>query len=321
MSRKSAWIISAATLIACLPIRLYQIFCLSDRRTGFYTDGGTSTVVLACVLAIGAVLTIVMSLRDPEAPKTYTPVRSILLAVFSLLAGLGLAVASVVSLAVDAGRNYIMYMILSAFGILAGVVLIFFAYDFATGQNHFEKHPLPSLFPTLWGCTCLVALFLEYVAVVNIADNIYNIITVIFLLLFFFAQAKILSGAERAKSGRMAYVFGIPAALFSLLTGIADTAAMVGTSGPEGVFPAGLHIVTVVLAVYILVFLVMFRRTARQPIPEPAPEETEQPSPEEPIRMSQWKSCVDLLEREYHSEIRFREKAESPFPAAETGEI
>ncbi|WP_457943205.1 hypothetical protein [Caproiciproducens sp. LBM24188] len=324
MNRKSAWIISAAALIACLPIRLYQIFCLSDQGTGFYTDGGTSTWILVSVLAIGVILTVVMSLCDREAPKSYSPIRSIPLAVFGVLSGIGLVGQSFISLAADAGRNHIMYMILFVLGILAGVVLIFFAYDFATGQNHFERNPLPSLFPTLWSCACLVALFLEYVAVVNIADNIYNIITVIFLLLFFFAQAKLLSGVEREKSGRMAYVFGIPAALLCLLTGVADTAALAGTIGrPEGTFPTGLHIVTIVFAVYILVFLAAFRRAAakEKEVPASQPVVDELVPSEEPMMMSQWKNCVDLLEKEYHSEIRFREKTESPFAAAETDEI
>jgi hypothetical protein len=318
MNRRNAYIAALVALIACLPIRLYQIFSLSDRGTGFYTDGGVTTGILSVVLAAGVLVAMFLCYRDSGAPRTYSPIHSIPTAVLGILTGLGMITEAFVSFAADAGQDHIMYMILAVFGILAGAVLILTAYDFATQQNHLERHPLLALVPPLWGCVCLVTLFITYVSVVNIADNIYNTFTVIFLLLFLFTQSKILSGVEREKSGRLIYVFGVPAALLGLVSGISDGAAFLSGTGPEGAFPTGLHLVVFLLAVYILTFLSAFHRMPVSEAAEPqaAVEESvqsEQAGSEPPVMMSEWKSCAEFLAEEYHSGIIFQEKSPSPF--------
>lgn len=314
MSRRSAWVAAAIALIVCLPIRLYQIFSLSDHGTGFYTDKGLTTGILTAVLVLGVVLAALMSYLDRSAPKAYSSLHSIPTAVFGIMTGLGLVAQSFVSFAADVNLNRIMYMILALFGILTGVVLMLTAYDFAAQQNHLEHHPLLALIPPLWGCVCLITLFITYVSLVNIVDNILNTFTAIFLLLFLFYQAKILSGVDREKSGRMIYVFGLPAVILTLLTGIADTAALFAEP-QEGVFPAGLHIVTIVFALYIISFLVAYRRLpdAQEPQAGEEPVKSEAEEPEQPAMLSEWKDCFEFLAKEYHSEVKFTERAISPF--------
>ncbi len=317
MNRKSAWIVLAISVLAALPVRLYQIFFLADKNTGFYTDGGTTTGIISICLAVGALLIIVLCALDRKAPQQYRAARSIPTAVLSVLAGLGLVAESLISLATEHGQNYFMYMILSLFGILTGAVLIFTAYDFAVGQNDFARFPLLALVPTLWGCVCLVALFITCVPVVNVSENIYDAFTVIFILLFLFTQAKMFAGVEDVKSSRMIYVFGIPAILFGLVTGISGTAMLLSGVSQAGTFPAGLHLVNFLLALYFGSFLFALRRQPE--VLQPDLSEQNEPlsfpeqEPGEPPTMMEWKNCGEFLAKQYRSEEIFTERLPSPY--------
>ena len=61
-------------------------------------------------------------------------------------------------------------------------------------------HPLIALLPAVWGCICLVLLFISYTAVVNVSENVYDMFSVVLLLLFLFAQAKLFAGVDSVKT-------------------------------------------------------------------------------------------------------------------------
>ena len=86
--------------------------------------------------------------------------------------------------------NQTMYFVLSGAGALAGIMILMEGFSFITGSGVFRRHPLAALIPPLWGCVWLVTLFIAYTSVVNVSENIYDTLTVIFLLLFLFAQAR-----------------------------------------------------------------------------------------------------------------------------------
>lgn len=319
MSKKSAWIILAAMLVVTLPARLSQILFYMDRKTGFYSDGGVLTAVVSAGLAVGAIAVAVLCYTDRGRPKSYQPIRSIPAAVLGILAGLGLVIESVFGLMDgSSGQIHFMYMILSVFGILTGIVFMLTAYDFSVGENRFGKYPILALVPPVWGCVSLVALFITYVAVANVSENIYNTFTVIFILLFLFAQAKLLAGVENQRSSRLIYVFGMPAILLSLVTGISGAVSYFIGANPVGYFPVGLHFVNVLLALYIFAFLLAVRKL---PDEEPAGEEqeirssevTSEPSEVRPPELIEPEKCLELLAREYKSAEQFSEQTPSPF--------
>ncbi len=317
MNRKSAWIVFAVALLIALPTRLYQIFFLADQNTGFYTDGGNTTGIISGCLAAGILLMAAMCFLDRRTLKVYRPIRSISAAVLGIMAGLGLVVESLFNLAAAGEQNHFMYMILSLFGILAGAVLILTAYDFATEQNHFARYPLLALIPPLWGCVCLIALFITYVAVVNVSENIYDSFTVIFLLLFLFTQAKMLAGVNDEKSSRLIYVFGLPAILLSFFTGISGAVTLFSGVGQVASFPAGMHLVNILMALYVFAFLLSLRRLpdVEQPdLPEAVqPQDTPAEEPVQPPTLIEWKNCWEFLNKAYQSEEKFIERSASPF--------
>ncbi len=317
MKIRNAWIVFAVTLLVTLPTRIYQILFLVDQDTGFYTDGNKTTAIISIGLVVGVVLMIVICAMD-KRQRTYSPIRSIPTAVLCALTGLGVIFQYVLSsLSGNEHKNQIAYTILSIVGILAGVILILTAYNFAIGQNIFAKIPLLSLVPSLWGCACLITLFITYVSVVNISENIYDTFTVIFVLLFLFAQAKVFAGIDAQKSGKMLYVFGLPAVLMALVTGVPSAVLLFSGMSRTSSFPVGLHMVNILLALYMIAFLMAVFRlpgiAAKQEDLTEKAEVNKADTDVQPDAVPKQESCLEFLQKAYLSEEKFTERVKSPF--------
>ena len=327
MNNKNAWIVFTVALLITLPTRIYQVLFLVDQDTGFYTDGIRTTAFVSAGLAAGGLLLIAMCFMDKSEKPRYSPIRSIPAAVVCALAGLGLILQYAAGLfTAAASQNLIPAIILALIGIGAGAVFILTAYHFATGSNTFQEHPLLALIPSVWGCASLVSLFITYVAVVNVSENIYDTFTVIFLLLFLFAQAKMFARIDDEKSGKLIYMFGFPAALLSLVTGIPGTVMVLGNISHTSTFPAGLYPVNVLLALYVILFMVHYSHLKADK-PEAADEsldtepkveaavieDSEDMAGEQPAGAPKQESCLEFLGKAYNSREQFFEGVKSPF--------
>jgi hypothetical protein len=325
MKIKNAWIVFAVTLLITLPLRLYQICFLSEEGTGFYTDGIRTTAIISSVLAVGAALMIMMSAMDRRSRAPYSPIRSIPAAAFGILTGVGVIAGCVTTLfGIESLQSQLAYTALTVLGVFAGIVLILAGSNFAAGKNTFENQPLLALVPSVWGCACLVAMFIRFVAVVNVAENIYDTFTVIFILLFLFHQAKLLARIDDEKSGKMIYMFGIPAALMALLTGISGTVKQVVHVTRQGLFPSGFYPANILFALYILFFLAAVSKNSvvrvsadiqefvREPAQTAEGGAAEGGTEEENAALPQ-ESCVEYLTRIYGSDICFFNHTNSPF--------
>jgi len=157
------------------------------------------------------------------------------------------------------------------------------------------------------------------VSVVNISENIYDTFTVIFLLLFLFSQAKMLSGIEIEKSVKRVYMFGIPAVLMALVTGIPGTVVLLSGLSRTSSFPVGLHIVNILFALYIISFLTIVSR-----LPAVVPKEVDFAQKDEDektitesdvqlIEAPKPEDCLAYLQKAYLSEEKFTDRVKSPF--------
>lgn len=257
MKRKYAWVVLIASLVVLLPLRLYESLVMLEPKTGFYTDGGRLSAITAVVAAAAVVLAAFTGYRgEPFFKDGRRPMKSISTAVAAAVAGVVLAFVSVGGLvAAPSGDGAVLYRIFSAAGIAAGAVFLTEAYGFATGAMVLERYPLAMLLPSVWGCLGLMVLFVQFSAAVNTLNNAYYTCTVIFLLLFLFSQAKLFTGIDSEKSGRMIYLSGVPAVILALATSVPGIVLFAQGEAEGGFLMAGLHIVNLLLAVYAAVFL------------------------------------------------------------------
>ncbi|MCI1966263.1 MAG: hypothetical protein LKJ17_09075 [Oscillospiraceae bacterium] len=322
---KRSWIAFWITLALVLPIRIYAMLRYLNAQTGFYSDGGRVVGAASAVLAAGILLTVLFAART-EVPKiSAKPLKSIPVAVCGAIAGAFVLVQSAVG--IGAGfltEGQIFYRIFSYAGILAGVVLLLTAYDFAAGLRTVASRPLVALIPSVWGCIFLVVLFIAYSAAVNLVEDVYHTFTVVFLLLFLFVQAKLLTGIESEKAGKMIFMVGLPAALLMLVTGVPSCIQYFSMGETAGFVSIGLHMANIVLAFYIIAFLFAVHSddspAKTEPSAEPAVSrelqqqektgETVATAPKEEISLS---ACVGFLSKSCGSGKKFVGGGSSPF--------
>ncbi|MFU0831365.1 MAG: YndJ-like protein [Oscillospiraceae bacterium] len=253
---KRAWITFWTTLILVLPIRIYAVLRYLDPETGFYSDSNRMVGIASLLLFVGIIVTAYFASRNAVSEIGTEPLKNVTTAVLGAFAGVFVIVQSIVGLGTEFLEvGQIFYKIFSVTGILAGAVLMLIAYDFATGSRIVGNRPFLALVPSVWGCFFLVILFITYSAIVNLPENVYHTFTVVFLLLFLFTQAKLLTGIESTKSGKMIYMVGFPAALLALMTGVPSCIQFFSAGKTAGIVSIGMHMANIILAFYILAFL------------------------------------------------------------------
>lgn len=297
---KRAWIAFWVTAAVLVPARVWAMFRFADPSSGFYTDGGRAAGVLSLFLALGVAAAVFLSFRGPApALAPGAPMRSVPSAVSAALAGVALAAQSVASLAVPSAGEDVPERIFAAFGILAAAAFLAAAYGFAAGAETLRRAPLLALLPSVWGCFCLVMLFIRYAATVNRLENLYHTCTVVLLLLFLFSQAKLLTGIHGEKSGRQVFGYGFAAAATVLATAVPNLALYFSGREMPGAFPVGLHLLNLFLAAYILCFLAAAGKETNVLTPAeadaPAPGPREEAPREEKTEQDVLKECADFL--------------------------
>lgn len=318
---KRAWAVLLVTLVVVLPARLYAVLNFVDLKTGFYNDGGKFAGIVAGVTVLGVVL--VMAFGRRKLPKyQHAPLRSIPTAVLAALSGVFVAGESLVNLAGPDGLT-VMNGLLALFGICAAASFLAAAYDFATGETVLRQHPLVALLEPLWGCLCLVSLFVSYGSKVTSFESIYHTFTVALMVLFLFSQTKLLSGVDEEGGVKVVFSYGFAAVIVALTDAVPSLAFYYANRVTLGIFPTGLHLANIFLSVYILVFLAEEgRRRVSAPmvaiVPEPsgsnAPAEYEKQPQEKQDAEAQAETesdplpvYLDFLQKAYQCEDKFVE--------------
>lgn len=272
---KLAWIVFFITLLIALPFRFYQLFFRMDQKNTFYTDGGLSSIIMFSLFAVSLVIVIIMFLGVKNAPNEYKPIKNILLALVCALTGVGIIFhsfwslihpqtyteefsISIIGSAASSGVLQTMQMVLSIFGILAGLIVLITAFNFFAGINIYRNFPVVALIPSLWGCVSLAVLFVTNTGVVNAAENANDMFTVIFTLLFLYIQSRIFAGVDVSKSAKMIYIVGYTGILFAVITSVPGILFYLNGMTTVGSFDFSFHILNLCLAVYMLVFLRVF---------------------------------------------------------------
>ena len=319
---KRVWIALAAVLAVILPARLYTVMVLAEARTGLYALADEGKVFAVAIASACGVLLVMALSAGRKTELSPLPLQSVGTALLAALTGLFTAGQSLAALTVSSGEgNRGMEIVLSLFGFLAAAAFLAAAYDFASGSGLLRRHPLLGLLPSIWGCLGLISLFINYAATVNRLENVYNTFTVALLLLFLFSQAKFMAGMETRKSGRRVLLFGPAAAVMAFLTAVPDCVRYFSGKAPVGLFPVGIHLLCIVMAVYILVYLaVVLRLSKTAPVvkvaaaTETAPAETQENPKEEDSGQGGpdlLQVCADFLKNSYHASEKFVEIREN----------
>ena len=110
-----------------------------------------------------------------------------------------------------------------------------------------------------------MALFLSYSGTVNTADNVYDTFSVVFLLLFFFAYAKLHAGIEPARSGRAAVRYGLISVWLAAITVVPEVVLTVMGRPVLTGYPFGMFLMNGAAACFALLFVSGMHKSGAEP--------------------------------------------------------
>lgn len=234
MKLKYAWIVSLIALALALPIRVYQQLLLVDETTGFFTDHNISAILISILLMIGCIYPIAACRMDKKIPESGGFHKDVVTGILVLFTATALAVDSLKKLLdVASGEEEaltdgiaaiaphpLLYSILAVLGFAAAIVLVITGISYIWGVHLLRSVPVVTLLPPLWCCMGLIVLFVKFTEVINTTENVYQMFSIIFLLLFLSAQSKLSVGIDVERNSRLVFAWGFPTALMGIVTSV-----------------------------------------------------------------------------------------------------
>ena len=227
----------AAAVLVVLPTRVYQLFALVDPVTGFYTSSDITITVLGAVLAIFVLLFMLLSFISKEVPSPKLPVgKNPVLGITGavMAAALVYDIVSVeraifptrqnsVSIYISilksnlAGSAGVFSILQMVFALFAVIYFAVFAISHLNGKASYREFKLLALTPLCWSMTKLVSRMMHAISFLSVSELLFEIFTLVFLMLFFLTFARISTGVFTQDSMWGIYGYGLSAALFTAL--------------------------------------------------------------------------------------------------------
>lgn len=241
-------------LIAAASLRTWLVLYGINPDTGFYYNNSSVTVlamnILLLVFAVLLLLPVLLpGFKNIEASPNRSPAMGVLTAILALC------------FAADAFHEF--YLIIAgsdALTTLFNIIGEFLAAGFfAMLSGMFFKAeevrlPIGSLLPVIWAVIHLMGSFMHYTTVVSISGYLFDMLKMVFMMIFLYYHARYTGRAQNGKEIRGMLAFGLSAAFFSLLAILPGIFAHLA-GGSAQINPTD-DLLYIALTVYILVTLV-----------------------------------------------------------------
>ena len=244
----------AAAGIIALPLRVYQLLYAIDKENGFYIEGNFSVPVITGIMIAFVAIVFLLCIPGKNDGEIVNPARNKPVGIAAAFFGGTLIINPLIrhfALAEPTSGDMVSLM----FAVAAGISLIALGVRILT-NNFGLLNGVLCIFPVLWGCVRLAVEFMKFTTISNISENLYDVLTMVFTLLFFFSSAKLIIMTEPEKSIKRVFMFGLPAAFFGLITTF-PRFAIILLGRKELLHETAMPQVSdFVMAVYIIVFLI-----------------------------------------------------------------
>lgn len=257
MKLKHSLFIFIAAVLVTLPIRVYQMLYVIDDATGFFKEGSMSVPILTVllVMALAAILVSAFLSGDLFA-GAILPRKRTVGGIAALAMGVMLLLSSLNGSVVQLGRGVVTVQqtVYFVFSIITAGAFLLMGVNFIMGKGY-ALNGVFALVPVIWACVRLTKQFLEFTTIANISENLYDILMLVFTVLFLFYHAKVLAGMSARKSLDRAVGFGLCAALFAILCTIPRFVLTLNNGGERLGATAQPTLLDLVLAVYIVIMV------------------------------------------------------------------
>lgn len=225
------------SLVAALPIRVYQLLSFVDSSNGFFNEENFTVYLLYAVVAVFSVLFLICSYLSADVPvsgiqKEKNPVLAV--SSFLMVAGLlwdmfdtlrDLLPLNQTNPQVfssifqnnleDEGRLVVVLQLVFAF--FAIVYFLSFGVSHITGRGDYANSKLLALAPLGWATVSLISRLTREISFLKVSELLFEIFMFVFLMLFFMSFARLSSNVYTDSCVWSVFGCGIPAVLFASL--------------------------------------------------------------------------------------------------------
>lgn len=277
--------VAAISLIALIPLRMYQVLTLIESDTGFFKGSNASIPVFYVILGLVIAAVLVMSYLSEKAGRTRDcRVKSIPLGVVSMLCATAVVYESVRNLfecsAIEGSFiGYIGGPSLMSYLMKSGAAPLFFeavfgfftaAFFFIYAINCFNKSINLNAFrylsvtPVLWSICRIIFLFLCKISFVNISDLLLELIMLVFLISFTMSFAQVVTNVSPEVAAWRLYGCGVCAAIIGIVLSLTRLIMLVCGKGEMLVEGYGFSPADLAVSVFIPLFLINSARAKKQ---------------------------------------------------------
>lgn len=207
--------------LVALPLKTYQLLTAVDYSTGFFKSTGVLNIILPVVLVLCVTGFFAVALTSRQYPKYSPNVKSVPMGIVSAITALAIGWNAAADLINQENAEFegSAGLIYSCLGLICVLAFLFPAVSFFMGNNLVESRPVIMILPVVWMAVRMVLTFLQFTTRANIKESIYDLLMMVFMLLFLLFTAKFLSGAAE-NTARLMFASGCSAALFGALATI-----------------------------------------------------------------------------------------------------
>lgn len=238
---KQILITLAAGAAVLLPVRVYQLFAITDTgSTGFYKKIDFSVYFMYIAVIAFAALLMVFSRLSSEAKASRPALgKNPLLGAAAVVMAVGTAYDSADSIfsfassctdfSSDLDVSFMKYffsnglfasLFESVFGIIACVYFIVFALSYFNNKTDFTSYKVIALAPLFWSMCRMITSFMTKISFTNVAELMLQMLMLAFMMLFFMSFAKISSDIAEKGEIKKLVSYGMPAALLAAVIGV-----------------------------------------------------------------------------------------------------
>ena len=258
MKHLKLFIFGAFALLSTVTLRTIQLVFLTDYKTGFYKEGmeGLGAGLMALLIAIIAVAGALIFVFD--AQKLSPKPSSTLLGSAMLFAGLANIAEPFLS-GTSLSALPVMFLGVRILLILAaGGCLCYLGVSMLLGKE--IKAKLTVVLIVSW-VVRLMTSFICFSKMSNISENLYDVLMLVFTLVFLLLLGKAVCGVRESKTHKTLFAVGIGAVLFSAVSAFPYIIASFTSKTLIAHTPLDSHVTSIFMAFFIAVYLVEICRT------------------------------------------------------------
>lgn len=231
----SFFVAAALSVVAFLPLRIYQYFNILEAETGFYTNKDFSVYLMYALIAFVVIFNFSVAFLNKKNLKFVenNAEKSCMIAYIVAAIGFIIDAASKTISFTDMFNNYnynfnqsavgflsqnggVIILLEIIFAILSSVYFFVLAAGSLTNKEVASKIKIIALSPSLWASMRLLTRFKSTISFVNVSDLLIELFAIVFMMVFFFSFAMTTSKIDKGASYWKLFAYGIPSAVFAV---------------------------------------------------------------------------------------------------------